>query len=185
VAINRQNLLFQKPEEIDQLVALRMWSGRTRDGSRSDLDFRPLPSVWEAVQSEDDNCLGRSCPHHGECFFYQARRRLKTANVLVVNHALFVTDLALKGDGFGILPDYQVAVIDEAHPTGSFVPRPARGRAGPLPSAVVARQRFTAPPAPSCAVHRPATSRARTWCSTAAHSPGCCRPAGQRLTDRG
>jgi ATP-dependent DNA helicase DinG len=59
--------------------------------------------------------MGRSCPHHGECFFYQARRRIKTANILVVNHALLVTDLALKVEGFGILPDYQVAVIDEAH----------------------------------------------------------------------
>src|SRR5438270_124762 len=66
VAIKRQDLLFQKPEEIDQLVTLRMWSSRTTDGSRSDLDSRPMPSVWEAVQSEDDNCMGRSCPHHGE-----------------------------------------------------------------------------------------------------------------------
>jgi ATP-dependent DNA helicase DinG len=115
VAIKRQNLLFQRPEEIDQLVTLRMWSNRTTEGSRSDLDFRPLPSVWEAVQSEDDNCMGRQCPHHGDCFFFKARRRIKTANMLVVNHALFVTDLALKGEGFGIVPPYQVAVIDEAH----------------------------------------------------------------------
>src|SRR5262249_1556852 len=37
------------------------------------------------------------------------------ANVLIVNHALFVTDLALRGAGFGILPEYDVAIIDEAH----------------------------------------------------------------------
>jgi ATP-dependent DNA helicase DinG len=115
VAIKRQDLLFQRPEEIDQLVTLRMWSNRTTDGSRADLDFRPMPSVWEAVQSEDGNCLGRECPRHGECFFYKARRRMRAANVLVVNHALFVTDLALRGDGFGLLPDYQVAILDEAH----------------------------------------------------------------------
>ncbi len=115
VAIKRQNLLFQREEEIDQLVTLRMWSKRTGDGSRSDLDFRPMPSVWEAVQSEDDNCLGRQCPNHSECFFFKARRRMRTANVLVVNHALLVTDLVLRGEGFGLLPDYQVAVIDEAH----------------------------------------------------------------------
>jgi len=115
VAIKRQNLLFQREEEIDQLVTLRMWSRRTADGSRADLDFRPLPGVWDAVQSEDDNCLGRQCPHHGECFFFKARRRMRTANVLVVNHALLVTDLVLRGEGFGLLPEYQVAVIDEAH----------------------------------------------------------------------
>lgn len=115
VAIKRQDLLFQKPEEIDQLVTLRMWSNRTTDGSRSDLDFRPLPSVWEAVQSEDGNCLGRECPRHSECFYFKARRRMRAANVLVVNHALFVTDLAMRGDGFGLLPEYQVAILDEAH----------------------------------------------------------------------
>jgi ATP-dependent DNA helicase DinG len=115
VAIKRQDLLFQRPEEIDQLVTLRMWSNRTTDGSRSDLDFRPLPSVWEAVQSEDGNCLGRECPRHAECFFYKARRRMRSANMLVVNHALFVTDLALRAEGHGLLPEYNVAVLDEAH----------------------------------------------------------------------
>ena len=84
-----------------------MWSKRTTDGSRSDLDFRPFPSVWEAVQSEDGNCLGRECPRHKECFFYRARRRAQNANMLIVNHALFVTDLALRGAGFRMLPKYE------------------------------------------------------------------------------
>jgi ATP-dependent DNA helicase DinG len=115
VAIQRQEGLFERPEEIDQLATIRMWSQRTVDGSRSDLDFRPLPSVWEAIQSEDGNCLGRECPNHQECFFYKARRRMRSANLLVVNHALLVADLALRGEGFGLLPDYQIAIIDEAH----------------------------------------------------------------------
>ena len=32
-----------------------------------------------------------------------------------MNHALFVTDLALRGAGFPMLPEYEVAIIDEAH----------------------------------------------------------------------
>ena len=75
VAIQRQDALFQRVEEFDQLATIRMWSKRTTDGSRSDLSFRPFPTVWEAVQSEDGNCLGRECPNHKECFFYQARRQ--------------------------------------------------------------------------------------------------------------
>ena len=43
---------------------------------RSDLDFRPLASVWDAVQSENGNCLGRECPRNKECFYFQARRRV-------------------------------------------------------------------------------------------------------------
>ena len=116
VAVQRQDAIFQRVEESDQLATVRMWSTRTTDGSRSDLSFRPFPSVWEAVQSEDGNCLGRDCPNHKECFFYRARRRVQHANILIVNHALFATDLALRDAGdFGILPKYDVAILDEAH----------------------------------------------------------------------
>ena len=50
-----------------------------------------------------------------DCFYYQARRRMRTANILVVNHALFMTDLALRAADAGFLPDYDVAIFDEAH----------------------------------------------------------------------
>jgi ATP-dependent DNA helicase DinG len=115
VAVQNQLGLFADRQETDQLHAIAGWAKRTGDGSRSDLDYRPHPSVWEAVQSEDGNCLGKECPRHKECFFYGARRRAQNANVLIVNHALFVTDLALRGAGFPVLPKYEVAIIDEAH----------------------------------------------------------------------
>ncbi len=102
-------------EEFDQLAEIRLWAGRTGDGSRSDLDFRPLPSVWDAVASENGNCLGRNCPRYKDCFYFKARRRMWSANILVVNHALFITDLALRRPGSGFLPDYDVAIFDEAH----------------------------------------------------------------------
>jgi len=114
-ALHHQDALFPKREEIDQLTAIRFWSQRTRDGSRSDLDFRPFPSVWEAVESEDGNCLGRECPTYSDCFFYRARARMRHANLLIVNHALFVTDLSMRESGFGLLPEYDIAILDEAH----------------------------------------------------------------------
>ena len=106
---------FQKQEEFDQLGDIKIWANRSNDGSRSDLDFRPLPGVWDAVQSESGNCLGRDCPRNKECFYFQARRRAWSANLLIVNHALFVSDLALQAAGFGFLPPYDVVVFDEAH----------------------------------------------------------------------
>ncbi len=96
VAVSRQASLFQRPEDVDQLATIRIWSGRTTDGSRSDLDFRPSAAVWDSVQSEDGNCLGRECKTYAKCFFYSARRRVQNANLLIVNHALFVTDLTLR-----------------------------------------------------------------------------------------
>ena len=76
-------------------------------------DFKPISNVWDAVGSENGNCLGKKCPHRS--IAGKARRRMWSANVLVVNHALFMTDLALRSAGVSLLPDYGVAIFDEAH----------------------------------------------------------------------
>jgi ATP-dependent DNA helicase DinG len=115
VAVARANGTFIRQEEFDQLGEIKLWANRTSDGSRSDLDFKPLPNVWDVVQSENGNCLGRDCPRNKECFYFQARRRVWSANLLIVNHALFMSDLALRAAGFGLLPEYHVAIFDEAH----------------------------------------------------------------------
>ncbi len=88
-----------------------------QDGTRSDLEFRPIGPVWDLVESDSGNCLGRKCKDVDSCFYYQARRKIQHAQVLVVNHALFFLDLFLRGQQreHGILPDYQVAILDEAH----------------------------------------------------------------------
>ncbi len=111
----RAGAVFSKEEEFDQLTDIRFWANRTEDGSRSDLDFKPSPTVWDAVVSEDGNCLGRKCPKHKDCFYFKARRRMWSANLLIVNHALFMSDLALRAEGAGFLPEYDVAIFDEAH----------------------------------------------------------------------
>ena len=111
----RAGATFGTPEEFDQLAEIQLWAGRTADGSRSDLDFRPSPGVWDAVASEHGNCLGKKCPRFRGCFYFAARQRMKTANILVVNHALFMSDLALRGSGASLLPEYDVAIFDEAH----------------------------------------------------------------------
>ena len=107
--------MFGHPDDFEQYNAVRTWAKSTDDGSRSDLDFRPSPAVWDAVASENGNCLGKGCPTFNQCFYFKARRRMRTANILVVNHALFFSDLALRAEGFGMLPDYDVAIFDEAH----------------------------------------------------------------------
>jgi ATP-dependent DNA helicase DinG len=111
----RADAIFPRVEDLDQLAEIRMWAGRTSDGSRSDLNFRPSAAVWDAVVSEDGNCLGKKCATYNNCFYFKARRRIWSANVLVVNHALFMTDLALKSAGATLLPKYDIAIFDEAH----------------------------------------------------------------------
>jgi ATP-dependent DNA helicase DinG len=111
----RARSMFGEPQEIDQLQRLRAWAKTTNDGSLGDLDFRPLPQVWDEVRSDHGNCLGRKCPTYDDCHFYKARRRVWNADVIVVNHALFFSDLALRREGASVLPDYDVVIFDEAH----------------------------------------------------------------------
>ena len=114
-AQQRSASLFGQDNELDQIQRLHRWAQQTGDGSLADLPFRPLPAVWDEVASDSGNCMGRKCPTHGDCFYYQARRRVHHAHILVVNHALFFSDLALRRVGVNLLPDYDVVVLDEAH----------------------------------------------------------------------
>src|SRR5437588_538266 len=66
--------LFTHPDDFDALSQIKHWAGRTDDGSRSDLDFRPPGAVWEAVQSDHGNCLGKKCRTYKDCFYFAARR---------------------------------------------------------------------------------------------------------------
>jgi ATP-dependent DNA helicase DinG len=115
VAAQRIGSLISEDRAVRQLTQIGEWSRQTTDGSKSDLSFQPLPSIWELVESDSGNCLGRKCDDHDKCFYFKARRGVFAAQLLIVNHALFFTDLALRQAGASLLPDYQVAIFDEAH----------------------------------------------------------------------
>ena len=112
-AKHRQQRLFD--DSGVELIALADWAARTEDGTLSDLPELPSPQVWQAVQSEHGNCKGRQCGYYSRCFYWRARRQLEAADIIVANHALLFSDLALKSEGVGVLPDYDYIVLDEAH----------------------------------------------------------------------
>src|SRR5581483_6596308 len=114
-AQQRVGALLAEPSLSDQLQQIGRWSRQTQDGSRSDLGFQPQPAVWDLVESDSGNCLGRGCPDYNKCFYFKARKQMFGAHLLVVNHALFFSDLAVRREGGSILPDYQVVIFDEAH----------------------------------------------------------------------
>ena len=114
-AVKRSRQTFLQAEEFAELKTLQAWGNKTNDGSLADLEHKPLPSVWDEVASDSGNCLGRNCPRYKECFYFQARRRVQNAQIVVVNHALFFSDLALRRAGVSILPDYDAVIFDEAH----------------------------------------------------------------------
>lgn len=114
-AAMRARSLFFSRDEIEQVAELVAWSKQTADGSLSDLPFRPADNVWDEAASDSGNCLGRQCPRYADCFYFQARRDLASADLLIVNHALFFTDLVLREKNVRLLPRYHAVIFDEAH----------------------------------------------------------------------
>lgn len=108
---------FKSRMQVDDLQKVRAWGARTRSGDRAELIEVPEGSpLWPRVTSTAENCLGTECPLYDDCFVFKARRRAQDADMVVVNHHLLLSDLALKREGFGaILPEAEAYVLDEAH----------------------------------------------------------------------
>src|SRR5215211_322951 len=111
----RQHLLFEQDEQFDSLTMIEEWAERTTDGSLTDLPSMPVPGVWDKVCAEHGNCLGKKCRHYEKCYWQASKRRMNSGNILVVNHALFFSDLALRMAGVNYLPKYDAVILDEAH----------------------------------------------------------------------
>jgi ATP-dependent DNA helicase DinG len=114
-ASRRQQALFGSASDLEQLHSIEEWAYETRDGTLSDLNFQPLPQLWQRVRSESNNCMGQRCATYEKCFYQQARRQAEEADILVVNHALFFADLALRQRDVTFLPEYDFVIFDEAH----------------------------------------------------------------------
>lgn len=114
-AAGKQALLFDDQRQSESLWQIEEWAGKTTDGSLADLPTLPQPGVWNHVCAEQGNCLGKKCNYYSKCFWQAARRRMQSGNLLIVNHALFFSDLALRAAGVQYLPKYDAVIFDEAH----------------------------------------------------------------------
>lgn len=116
--MNYERGLFDTREEVEEVASIEEWMNLTVDGSRADLPWYPQPSVWNKVASDRDDCLGRNCETYDTCFYFNARREMHNADLLIVNHHLLFSDLAIRKDSeeaMSVLPDYDYLIIDEAH----------------------------------------------------------------------
>jgi ATP-dependent DNA helicase DinG len=103
--------------ELDSIAA---WADRTSDGSLSDLPTPPRPELWDEVSAEPDLCGRLKCPLYEKCFLYKARREAAQADVIVVNHHLLMSDVAVRRasnnwEEAAVLPAYTRLVVDEGH----------------------------------------------------------------------
>ncbi|BDU36431.1 ATP-dependent DNA helicase [Vibrio nigripulchritudo] len=102
---------------LSQLVKVRSWASETKSGDLGECsDIAEDSPVIPDITSTNDNCLGKECPSYQDCFVVKARQKAMDSDVVVVNHHLFLADLAIKETGFGeLIPEADVFVFDEAH----------------------------------------------------------------------
>ncbi len=102
-------------DEARVLVRLLFWLGHTDTGDRGELNLRREEDpAWARLSAQDGGCLSMQCSYvrDGSCFLHRARKRAESAHLLVVNHALLLSDVRAAGN---VLPEYQHLVVDEAH----------------------------------------------------------------------
>ena len=113
-----RKLLSLDPESSEALFD--SWVQKTDTGAIQDAP-KKVAFLFKELRSDSHECLGRSCPFHEECFFFQARRKAQKANLVVTNHHIVLYDARIRAEneeGFDtecILPGYTHLVMDEAH----------------------------------------------------------------------
>jgi len=104
-------------QTLSDVIQLRGWANETIDGDISTCGrVAEDAPVWPLVTSTNDNCLGSDCPLYKDCFVVKARKKAMDADVVVVNHHLFLADMVVKESGFAeLIPEADVIIFDEAH----------------------------------------------------------------------
>jgi ATP-dependent DNA helicase DinG len=104
-------------EEVADFQVIREWEKTTITGDRSEIKTLPEhSSAWVKVDARRDLCGGQKCAQFDRCFITEMHRRAMESDIIIVNHHLFFADLAVKDADFeGIIPEYSVVVLDEAH----------------------------------------------------------------------
>ncbi len=129
VALGRANYLckrkldyiFEKGNiflfEDDSYEKLKLFSKHSKTGVKSELfdsssSFED--SLWENVASSSLTCAHTKCPYYrNRCFYYRARAALESADIIVANHHIVLSDALIKEAK--VLPEYDAIIFDEAH----------------------------------------------------------------------
>ena len=114
-----ENLRHFGPRTADEmrvLAKVMVWQLNNTSGDRSEINLTGPTEreVWTRMSAEDDACTTETCIKRtgGACPFHRAKTASQSAHVLVVNHALLLSDVAT---GSKVLPEYSNLIIDEGH----------------------------------------------------------------------
>jgi len=100
-------------DEVRVLAKVMAWLPTTTSGDVAELNLiQQEQGIWSRLSADPETCQPDTCMHANRCFFYHAHARAERSHLVIVNHALLLSDLAVEGQ---VLPEYQYLIIDEAH----------------------------------------------------------------------
>ena len=106
---------------VDQVRRIIDWAQDTSTGERDELTFEVDERAWRTVSVNPQQCIGKAqCKFGDECFAEMAKEQAASADVIIVNTALYGAHLATDGN---ILPTHDVVVFDEAHEVQDILAR--------------------------------------------------------------
>ena len=112
-------------EDDGDWAKINVFASQTNDGDiRGASDVAADAPAWQAAVSTRENCPVQKCAFYDKCFLYDARARSRDADIVIVNHHLFLADMRLKEEGVAeILPARDVLLFDEAHLLPQLAPQ--------------------------------------------------------------
>lgn len=107
---------IETPDELRVMGKVLMWLGEGGRGDRSEINLNGPEEreVWSRLSAEDEGCKAEVCVARtgGACPFYRSRMAAQSAHLVIVNHALLLSDVVT---GNRVLPDYSYLIVDEGH----------------------------------------------------------------------
>jgi len=110
--------------DYEELQRIAEWAQTSENGLRHELQPPPRPEIWEAVNAASATCSRKNCDPT-RCFYQRAKARLRSSQIIIVNHALLFSLLnagagrayagATESEARGILYADDFLVLDEAH----------------------------------------------------------------------
>lgn len=103
------------PEQ-DFVQSVLTWVERTKSGDRKELELpSDMMQSWPVLAAERNSCLRDQCRYQDKCFRLKMIRNVHKADLIIVNHALLLSDILIENREKSILPDYEYLIVDEAH----------------------------------------------------------------------
>ncbi|MCX5872174.1 MAG: ATP-dependent DNA helicase [Deltaproteobacteria bacterium] len=115
----RQPSFYEQWEEklLERIIKWYQVTAIKGDGDRAEIETLPDDSLlWSEICSTAETCLGRNCLDFDRCFVQKMRSKATDVDLVVVNHSLLASDMAVRASGRGeVIPRFDALIVDEAH----------------------------------------------------------------------